>query len=114
MKTIQIYIILYLICYILSSGIFEAFKEKKKLKDFGKSIKNMMKIIHIKNSVKCIEENFKEENDKEFIQKLTNSAIGNYFKQKDLLMKKYDKYKKCISKNTHYYPKGKFIKGYYY
>ena len=114
MKNIQITIIIILLYYISASVIFEVFKEKKKQKDFEKSLKNIINLIHIKNTVKCIEENFKENNDKEFIEKIANSAIGNYYKQKHLLFKEYNKYKKCIIENTHYYPNGKYKREYYY
>ena len=114
MNNRKIFIIFVLIYSIASSGIYEVFKEKKKLKDFQKSLKNMLHLIHVKNTVKCIQENFHEDNDKEFIEKITNSAIGNYYKQKYYLLKGYNRYKKCIVENTCYYQNGKYKREYYY
>ena len=114
MNTNQIFIILVLISSIISSGIYEVYKEKQKLKEFEKSLENLVYFIHIKNAVKCIEENFENEEDKEFIEDITNYAIGNYHKQKSFLFKKYNRYEECIINNTHYYPNGKYKREYYY
>ena len=114
MCNIKLFIFFVLISSIASSGIFEVFKEKKKIKDFEKSLKNMLYLIHIKNTVQCIEENFKDNNDKEFIEKLSNSAIGNYYKQKYFLLKEFKRYKKCIMENIRYYQNGKFKREYYF
>ena len=114
MRNTKFFIFLVLLYSITSSGMYEVYKEKKKLKDFEKSLKNMLYLIHVKNAVKCIQENFQDDNDIEFIEKITNSAIGNYYKQKYYLLKEFDRYKKCIVENTRYYQNGKYKREYYY
>ena len=114
MNKITILIISFLISSVISSGMYELFKEKQKQKEFEESLREMIDLVNIKDVAKCIEENFKGKNDIEFVENLKNYSIGNYYNQKYFLFKKYKKYKKCIKKNTHYYENGKFKREYYY
>ena len=64
--------------------------------------------------VKCIEENFKEDTDKIFVDKLKNKSIGNYHAQRTFLFTQYKRYNKCIKENILFYPNGTFKREYYY
>ena len=109
-----IFCFLILFISISTSGIYELFKEKQKQKEFEDSLKNIFDYIHIKNAVKCIENNFEDKEDKKFIKKIRNYSIGNYYAQKSLLLTKFKRYKKCIKENISYYPNGKFKREFYY
>ena len=105
---------LILLVSVTSSGIFELYKERQRQKEFEESLKKLLDKINIKKVVKCIEENFKEDIDKEFIDKLKNKSIGNYHAQRTFLFTQYKRYSKCIKANMLYYPNGTFKREYYY
>ena len=105
---------LILLVSVTSSGIFELYKEKQRQKEFEESIKKLLDKINIKKVVKCIEENFKEDTDKIFVDKLKNKSIGNYHAQRTFLFTQYKRYNKCIKENILFYPNGTFKREYYY
>jgi len=105
---------LILLVSVTSSGIFELYKEKQRQKEFEESLKNLYDKINIKKVVKCIEENFKEDADKEFISKLKNKSIGIYKAQRTFLFTQYKRYSKCIKEGILYFPNEKFKREYYY
>ena len=113
MKITYFILLLYIIS-ISSSGIYEVFKEEKKIDDFENEIKKSIYVIHIKNTALCINKTFKEIDDRHFLHQLRTFANGNYYKQKAYLLNKYERYKKCIRNNTSYQKSPLIKREYYY
>lgn len=113
MKMLLFYFLI-LLASITSSGIFELYKEKLRQKEFEESLKKLLDKINIKKIVKCIENNFTEDIDKEFVDKIKNKSIGNYNAQRTFLFTQYKRYSKCIKENILYNPYEEFKREYYY
>ena len=109
-----IFSFLILLISVASSGMFELYKEKQRQKEFEESLKNLLDKINIKKVVNCIENNFKEDIDKEFINKIKNKLIGNYKAQRTFLFAQYKRYSKCIKENILFYPNEGVQREYYY
>lgn len=109
-----IFSFLIILISVASSGIFELYKEKQRQKEFEESLKNLLNKINVKKVVNCIEKNFKEDFDREFINKIKNKLIGNYNAQRTFLFTQYKRYSKCIRDNILFYPNEVIQREYYY